>query len=96
MKRFTTRRRENRENPRHPLLNLKVIIIYISASFSEYKCYTLLEIDSKKLMEETIKKHEAFQFLVKKRAANTERKISRFENLIQSAETPDLKTGLIL
>ena len=45
-------------------------------------------------MEETIKKHEAFQFLVKKRASNTERKISRFESFNQSGGTSNLNTGL--
>ena len=43
--------------------------------------HNISEVDPKKLMEETIKKHEAFQFLVKKRATNTERKMSRFESL---------------
>ena len=32
-------------------------------------------------MEESMKKHEAFQFLVKRRVANTERKISRKETM---------------
>ena len=50
--------------------------------------YWIAEIDPKKLMEETIKKHEAFQFLVKKRAANTERKISRIESLSFSDNPP--------
>ena len=33
-------------------------------------------------MEESMKKHEAFQFLVKRRSANTERKISRKESMM--------------
>ena len=36
--------------------------------------------DAKKLLEESMKKHEAFQFLVKRRSANLERKISRKEH----------------
>ena len=47
-------------------------------------------VDPKKLMDETIKKHEAFQFLVKRRSSNTERKISRIESL-NFNETPTSK-----
>ena len=38
-------------------------------------------VDQRKIMEESMKKHEAFQFLVKRRVANTERKISRKETM---------------
>ena len=36
--------------------------------------------DAKKLIEDSMKKHEAFQFLVKRRSANLERKVSRKEH----------------
>ena len=43
-------------------------------------------------MEDTMKKHEAFQFLVKRRAANTERKISRKE-LMEAEARPRRDTA---
>ena len=54
---------------------------------NKYCSRNIAVVDPKKLMDETIKKHEAFQFLVKKRSSNTERKISRIESL-NFNETP--------
>ena len=47
--------------------------------------------DAQKLIEDSMKKHEAFQFLVKRSSANSEREVSRKEHYDQVLDNTSSK-----